>query len=169
MRVHGEKVSPFLLGNNSQLECAYKTVPFQAAPPFKLRLNFCLLARKVFKNSGVCPFQAGAVCLKTSATDLHTTEVCDLLLKHPSPCNETMTNLQISIFQGSLFCFVYHSEISQIMALHANIPNHSASWHALGIFKKLTMSRGAVTWFETVWSYGVKAIDYWTIFSMKTK
>ncbi len=22
------------------------------------------------------------------------------------------------------------------------------------------MSRGALTWFETVWSYGVKAIDY---------
>jgi hypothetical protein len=29
------------------------------------------------------------------------------------------------------------------------------------------MSRDAVTGFETVWSYGVKAIDYWTIFSMK--
>jgi hypothetical protein len=104
--VHGEKVSPFLLGNNSQLECAYKTVPFQAAPLFKLRLNFRLLARKVFKNSGVCPFQAGAACLKTSATDPHTTEVFDLLLKHPSPCNETVTNLQISIFEARWFCFV---------------------------------------------------------------
>jgi hypothetical protein len=28
---------------------------------------------------------------------------------------------------------------------------------------------GAPTWSETVWSYGVEAIDYWTIFSMKTK
>jgi hypothetical protein len=30
----------------------------------------------------------------------------------------------------------------------------------LGIFSKLLMNRGALTWFETVWSYGLKAIDY---------
>jgi hypothetical protein len=105
-----QKLRPFLLGNNSQLECAYKTVPFQAAPRFKLRLNFRLLARKVLKNSEVCPFQAGAVCLKTSATDPHTTEVFDLLLNPTSPCNETVTNLQISIFEARwfvLFCLSF--------------------------------------------------------------
>jgi hypothetical protein len=31
------------------------------------------------------------------------------------------------------------------------------------------MSRGAPSWFEIVWSYGVEAIDYWIIFSMKIK
>jgi hypothetical protein len=53
--------------------------------------------------------------------------------------------------QGSLFCFVRHVEILQ---------NHSASCHAIGSFGKLSMSRGAPTWFEAVWSYGVEAIDY---------
>jgi hypothetical protein len=32
--------------------------------------------------------------------------------------------------------------------------------HALGVFRKLSMSKGALTWFETVWSYSVEAIDY---------
>jgi hypothetical protein len=51
--------------------------------------------------------------------------------------------------------------IFQIVALHATllISLESSQW----------VSRGALTWFETVWSYGVKVIDYWTIFSMKTK
>jgi hypothetical protein len=40
------------------------------------------------------------------------------------------------------------------------LTNHHASCHALGIFGKLSMSRGALTWFETVWSYGVESIDY---------
>jgi hypothetical protein len=30
-------------------------------------------------------------------------------------------------------------------------------------------SKGAPTWFKTVWSYNVEAIDHGTIFSMKTK
>jgi hypothetical protein len=34
------------------------------------------------------------------------------------------------------------------------------SCRTLGIFGKLSMSRGALTWFETVWSYGVEAIEY---------
>jgi hypothetical protein len=50
-----------------------------------------------------------------------------------------------------------------------DLPNHGTSCHALGIFGKLLMNRGAPTWFETVWSYGVEAIDYWTMFSMKWK
>ncbi len=32
--------------------------------------------------------------------------------------------------------------------------------HALGIFGKLSMSRGASTWFETVWNYNVETINY---------
>jgi hypothetical protein len=43
-------------------------------------------------------------------------------------------------------------------------PDHGASCHALDNFEKLSMSRGALTWFGTAWSYGVEAIDYWTIF-----
>jgi hypothetical protein len=37
------------------------------------------------------------------------------------------------------------------------------------MLRKLSMSKGALTWFETLWSYNVEAIDYWIIFSMKTK
>jgi hypothetical protein len=35
-----------------------------------------------------------------------------------------------------------------------------ASYYPLGIFGKFSMSRGAPTWFEMVWSYHVEAIDY---------
>jgi hypothetical protein len=38
--------------------------------------------------------------------------------------------------------------------------------HSWYIWKAL-MSKGALTWFETIWSYGVEAIDYCTIFSMR--
>ncbi len=47
-----------------------------------------------------------------------------------------------------LFC---HSKISQTMVLHVT---------PLGMFGKLLMNRGALTWFETIWSYNVEAIDY---------
>jgi len=60
--------------------------------------------------------------------------------------------------QGNLFCFVCHTEISQTMALH--LPNHNISWHTIGIFGKLSMRRGAPTWFKTILSYNVEAIDY---------
>ncbi len=53
--------------------------------------------------------------------------------------------------QGTLFCFLCHAKISQTTTL---------SCHALGIFGKLLTRRGALTWFETIWSYGVEAIDY---------
>jgi hypothetical protein len=75
-----------------------------------------LVGQESFQEQWGLSFQAGAVGLKTSATDLHTTEVFHLPLKHPSPCNETLTTLQIC-----------HSEISQILALNADLPNHSAS------------------------------------------
>ncbi len=55
--------------------------------------------------------------------------------------------------QGSLFCFVYHGQISQTTTLHV----------VLLVFSK----SGALTWFETIRSYNAKYIDYWTIFSMK--
>jgi hypothetical protein len=35
------------------------------------------------------------------------------------------------------------------------------------IFKKLSMSWDAPAWLETVWNYGVEAIDNGIIFSMK--
>jgi hypothetical protein len=53
--------------------------------------------------------------------------------------------------QGSLFCFVCHFEISQTMLLHVAI---------LVSFQKALMIRGALTWFEIVWSNSVEAIDY---------
>ncbi len=48
-----------------------------------------------------------------------------------------------------------------------DLPNHGTSCCALDILGKLLMSKVAPTWFETVWSHGVGAIDYWIIFSMK--
>jgi hypothetical protein len=63
--------------------------------------------------------------------------------------------------QGSLFCFVM---------LRWDPPKPWGFMLCSCIFKELLMSRGALTWFETVWSYSVeKTIDYWIIFSMKTK
>jgi hypothetical protein len=44
------------------------------------------------------------------------------------------------------------------MALH--LPNHNISCHTIGIFGKLSMNRGAPTWFKIVSSYNVEAIDY---------
>jgi hypothetical protein len=47
--------------------------------------------------------------------------------------------------------------------MFARVPdfsNHGASCLALGIFGKLSVSKGATTWFETVWSYYVETIDY---------
>jgi len=61
----------------------------------------------------------------------------------------------LSMKQGSLFCLS-----------GSDLSNHDTSCRALGIFGKLSMlHRLASTWFETVWSYGVEAIDYWTLFS----
>jgi hypothetical protein len=62
-----------------------------------------------------------------------------------------------------LFCFILScwdlsTHGAPCQALHAVLLIPS---------KKLLMSRGVPTWFETVWSYSVEAIDYWTIFSMK--
>ncbi len=52
---------------------------------------------------------------------------------------------------------------------HWDFLNHGGSCYALDNFGKLLMSSGALTWLETVWRYGVEAIDYWTIFSMIIK
>jgi len=56
---------------------------------------------------------------------------------------------------GKVVCIVCHSKISQT----------TTSCHTFGIFRKLLMSRVALTWFEIVWNYSVKAIDH----SMKIK
>jgi hypothetical protein len=58
--------------------------------------------------------------------------------------------------KGSLFCFVCHVEISQTTTFHAMLIVSLESW-------------GALTSIDIVSSYGVKGIDYWTIFSMNTK
>jgi hypothetical protein len=53
--------------------------------------------------------------------------------------------------QGSLFFFKFHIKISQTTTF---------SCHAFGILKKLLMNMGAPIWFEIIWNYDVKAIDY---------
>jgi hypothetical protein len=58
----------------------------------------------------------------------------------------------LSMKQGSLFCFICHAEV---------FSNHVTSCRALSIFRKLSMSRGALSWFEIVWSYSVEA--YWLL------
>jgi hypothetical protein len=61
----------------------------------------------------------------------------------------------ISIYEAKVVCFVL------FCFSHSNLPNHHLSCHTLGIFEKLLMGKGAPTWFETtIWSYGVKIIDY---------
>jgi hypothetical protein len=64
----------------------------------------------------------------------------------------------LSMKQCSLFCL-----------LSLRLPNHHTSCHPLDIFRKLSMRRGALTLFDTIWSYHVEAINYWTIFLMKNK
>ncbi len=67
--------------------------------------------------------------------------------------------LGISIYETSKVFLFCQAEISQITTLHV----------AFLLSLESSMNRCASTWFETVWSYGVKAIDYWTIFSIKIK
>jgi hypothetical protein len=62
-----------------------------------------------------------------------------------------------------------HNWVTWVSYRRPDLPNHGAPCRALDNFEKLSMSRGALTWFGTAWSYGVVAIDYWTIFSTKTK
>ncbi len=79
-----------------------------------------------------------------------------------SPYKGESHDLMSCLFCFVLFCFVCHTERSVK-------PRHFMLC-TLGIFRKLSMtSRCALTWFETVWSYGAEAIDYWTIFSIKIK
>jgi len=41
-----------------------------------------------------------------------------------------------------------------------DLSNYDVSCCILGIFGKLLMGGGALTWLETVWSYGMEAIEY---------
>jgi hypothetical protein len=61
---------------------------------------------------------------------------------------------------STLFCFVLS---------HWDLPNHGASCHALGIFGKLLMSRGASMWFETIWSDSVESFFQWKSNKIETK
>jgi hypothetical protein len=45
----------------------------------------------------------------------------------------------------------FKSKVKEQGGSDLNVPIH---------FKKLLMNRGALLWFETIWNYGVKAIDY---------
>jgi hypothetical protein len=66
-------------------------------------------------------------------------------------------------------CYHHNIDIVCLILSSWDFPNHSASCWAHGIFGKLLMSRGALIWFETIWSFDVQVIDYWIIFSMKIK
>jgi hypothetical protein len=73
-------------------------------------------------------------------------------------CNLSLVLSHLSMKQSSLFCFVLS---------RWDLPNYGVSCHDISILGKLLMNRGAPTWFKIVWSYGVEAIDYWIIFSIK--
>ncbi len=69
----------------------------------------------------------------------------------------------LSMKQGSLFCFVLFVMLRSLEPWCFNVALFTS-------LESSSMSRGgALTWFENVWSYGVKVINYCTIFSMKTK
>jgi hypothetical protein len=59
------------------------------------------------------------------------------------------TFVHLSMKQGSLFCFVKLTSPQPQGCM-------SHSWY----LQNALMSTGALTWFETYWSYGVKAIAY---------
>jgi hypothetical protein len=59
--------------------------------------------------------------------------------------------------QGSLFCYF---DISQALTMLDVV---------FLVSLEASISRGAPTWFETIWNYSVEVIDYWIIFSMKIK
>ncbi len=46
-------------------------------------------------------------------------------------------------------------------------PNRDASDHVLGLFGKLSTTRGAWAWFHDVWTCGAKVLEYWMISSLK--
>jgi hypothetical protein len=46
--------------------------------------------------------------------------------------------------------------------------NQDASDHILGLFGKLSR-RGALAWFHEVWTCCAKVLEYWMIFSLKSK
>ncbi len=73
--------------------------------------------------------------------------------------NKNQKKKHLSMRQCSLFCFV-----------KLRSPMHwqyfmLCSWYLL----KPSISRGAPTWFVTIWNYGVEVIDYWITFLMKIK
>jgi hypothetical protein len=73
-------------------------------------------------------------------------------------------------FTKLIAVYIYEARYCVLFSLSCwGFSNHCASCCALSIFRKLSMSRGALAWFETVWSDCVEAIDYWIIFSMKIK
>jgi hypothetical protein len=41
--------------------------------------------------------------------------------------------------------------------------------HVLGVFGKLSMSRGAWAWFHDDWTWGAKVLEYCVIFSLNNK
>jgi len=69
--------------------------------------------------------------------------------------------LKLSIYEARLFvCFV----------LYLWDPlNWDASDCVLGVFGKVSMRRGAWTWFCEVWTCSTKVLEYWMISSLKIK
>jgi len=79
-------------------------------------------------------------------------KVCDQILILETLC--WSLSLWLSMYETRKFVLFCYAEMrsSQTMVLHAVLSH---------IFKELLMSRGAMTWLETVWSNSVeKTIDY---------
>jgi len=62
--------------------------------------------------------------------------------------------------QANLFCLVSQVDIPQTTMFHGTLLLSLESFQWVGVHQ---------TWFETIWSASVEAIDYWTNFSMKVK
>jgi hypothetical protein len=90
-------------------------------------------------------------------------ELCflfDKLKVDPSIAIEQLVNSNLSMKEGSLFCFVL--EIW-------DTPNRDALDHVLGVFGNLLTRRGAWAWFPDILICNAKVVEHWMISSLKIK
>jgi hypothetical protein len=57
-----------------------------------------------------------------------------------------------------ILIFIYKTRL--FVLSYCNFPNHDVLGCTLGIFKKFSMIRGPLTWFESIWNYDMENIDY---------
>jgi hypothetical protein len=84
----------------------------------------------------------------------------DKLKIDPSIAIEQQVNSNLSMKEGSLFCFVLKIW---------DTPNQDASDRVLGVFGTLLTRRGAWAWFPDIWTCSAKVLEYWMISLLKIK